>query len=92
MLQRLLKYEVKAWLYQKIILLPLWFYVKSNFGEFKQSKNVILGNLRDSELWIFRKFGTWKMAQIYQIQDLEPPKLPIMTFFDRLNSPKFDFI
>ena len=29
--------------------LPLRFYVKSNFGEFKQSKNVIFGTFRGSE-------------------------------------------
>ena len=55
MLQRLLKYEVKAWLYQKIILLPLWFYVKSNFGEFKRPKNVIFDNFRGLNL-DFSKF------------------------------------
>merc|ERR1712018_584859 len=32
-----------------IILLPLRFYVKSNFGEFIRSKNVVLGNFRGSE-------------------------------------------
>ena len=32
-------------------LLPLRFYVKSNFGELKRSKNVIFANFRDSELW-----------------------------------------
>ena len=52
MLQRLSKCEVKAWLcWNLIILSPLRFYVKSNFGDFKQSKNVIFCNFRDSELW-----------------------------------------
>ena len=36
----------------KKILLPLRSYEKSNFGEFKQSKNVIFDNFRDSELCI----------------------------------------
>ena len=42
-LQKLSKCEVKAWLFWNLMtLLPLRFCVKSNFGEFKQSKNVIL--------------------------------------------------
>ena len=42
MLQKLSKCEVKAWLcYNLIILPPLRFYVKSNFGEFKRSQDVI---------------------------------------------------
>ena len=40
MLQKLSKCEVK----------PLRIYVKSNFGEFKWSKNVTFGNFKDSEL------------------------------------------
>ena len=40
-----------------ITLLPLQFYVKSNFGKFKRSKNVIFGNFWDSELWILESFG-----------------------------------
>ena len=32
-------------------LLPLRFYVKSNFWEFKRSKNVIFGHFRGSEFW-----------------------------------------
>ena len=52
MLQKLSKCEVEAWLcWNLIILPPLRFYVKSNFGEFKQSKNVIFGNFRGSEFW-----------------------------------------
>ena len=39
------KCEVKA-----LIILPLLFYVKSNFAVFKQSKDVIFGNFRESEL------------------------------------------
>ena len=47
MLQKLSKCEVNAWLcWNLIILPPLRFYVKSNFGKFKQSKNVIFGNFR----------------------------------------------
>ena len=52
MLQKLSKCEVKAWLcWHLIILPPLRFYVKSNFGEFTWSKNVIFDNLRGSEFW-----------------------------------------
>ena len=51
MLQKLSKCEVKAWLYWNLIILPpLRFYVKSNFSEFKRSKNVNFSNFRDSEL------------------------------------------
>ena len=53
MLQKLSKCEVKAWLWWSLIILPsLWFYVKSNFGEFKRPKNVIFCNFKASELWI----------------------------------------
>ena len=50
MLQKFSKCEVKAWFYQNLIILPLLqFYVKSNFGEFKEAKNVFFGNYRGSE-------------------------------------------
>ena len=50
-LQKLSKCEVEAWLCCNLmILLPLRFYVKSNLGDFKQSKNVIFCNFRDPEL------------------------------------------
>ena len=52
MLQKLSKCEVKAWLcWNLIILLLLRFYMKSHFGKFKRTKNVIFGKFRDSELW-----------------------------------------
>ena len=52
MLQKLSKCKVKASLYWNlIILLPLRFYMKSNFGEFKWCKNVIFANFRGSEFW-----------------------------------------
>ena len=48
MLKKLSKCEVRvAW---RGICLTLRFYVKSNFGEFKQSENVIFGNFRDLKL------------------------------------------
>ena len=69
MLQKLSKCEVKAWFcWNVIILQPLWFYVKSNFGAFKLSKNVIFGNFRDSEFYFFGKFGTWKLLKFTRIK------------------------
>ena len=50
MLQKLLKCEVKAAsLCWKIILPPLRFYMKSNFGKFKPSSNINFGNFKGSE-------------------------------------------
>ena len=88
-LQKLAKCEVKPLLFWNVIILPpLRFYVKSNFGEFKQSKNDIFGNCRDSELWILvnlglescsnllkSKFGTSKIAKINIFGLFEFPKL-----------------
>ena len=52
MLQKLSKCEVKARLCWNLIMLPpLRFCVKSNFGEFKQSKNVDFDNFRGSQFW-----------------------------------------
>ena len=52
MLLKLSKYEVKVWLCWNLIMLPpLQFCMKSNFGEIKWSKNVIFGNFRGSEFW-----------------------------------------
>ena len=57
MLQKLSKCEAKAWLCWMLMILPLFrFYVKSNFDEFKRSKNVIFGNFRNCELWILVNF------------------------------------
>ena len=56
MLQKISKCEVNAWLcWNLMILPPLWFCVKSHFGEFKQSKNVIYSNFRVAELWVLVK-------------------------------------
>ena len=58
MLQKFSKCEVKAWLWWNLIILPpLWFYMKSHFGWYKQPKNVIFGKFRDSELWILVNLG-----------------------------------
>ena len=65
MLQKLSKCEVKAWLCWNLIILPqIWFYVKSNYGGFNRSKSVIFANFKDSELWIFGKFRTWKLLKL----------------------------
>ena len=69
MLQKLSQCEVKAWVYWNLIILPpLNFYVKSNVRKFKWSKNVIFGNFRDSELWIFGKFETWNLLKFTRIK------------------------
>ena len=50
MLQKIFKDEVRASLCGNFtISLTLRFHVKSNFTEFKWSKNVIIGNCRGSE-------------------------------------------
>ena len=69
MLQELSKCEVKARLCWNMIILPsLQFYVKSNFDEFKRFKNVIFDNFRNTELWIFGKFGTLKLLKFIKIK------------------------
>ena len=60
MLQKLSNCEVKA-----AQCLPLRFYVKSNFGDFKHSKNVIFGTFGGSEFW-FDKFKPFLKSKIYQ--------------------------
>ena len=50
-LQKLSKCEVRALLCSNLIILPpLQFYVKSNIGKFKLSKNAIFGNFRGSQI------------------------------------------
>ena len=69
MLKKLSNCEVKAWLCcNLIILLPLSFYVKSNFGKFKQSKNVIFGNFRDSELWLYVNLGFESSSHLLKLK------------------------
>ena len=43
-------------------------YVKSNFGELKRSKNVIFGNLGDSEFWILVNLGLESCTQLLKIK------------------------
>ena len=69
MLKKLSKCKVKVWLsWDLIILLPLRFYMKSNFGEFKQSKNVIFDNFRDFELWILVNLGLERCSHLLKIK------------------------
>ena len=86
MLQKFSKCEVKAWLWWKIILLPLRFYVKSNFDEFKRCKNVIFGNFRDSKLEFLVIFGLESCSNLLKLE-FRIPKLSKMTFLDHLNWP-----
>ena len=73
MLQKLSECEVKAWLcWNLIILLALRFYIKSNFGEIKWSKNVIFGNFRDSELWILVNLALEKCSNLLKIKIQNP--------------------
>ena len=68
MLQKLSKCEIKAWLCSNLIILPsLRFYMKY-LGRFELSKIVTFGNFRDSELWIFGEFGTWKLLKLTNIK------------------------
>ena len=93
MLQILSKCEVKAWLGCILIILQsLRFYVKSNFGNFKPSKNVIFGNFRGSQFWFLVNLSNFQVPNLPKIQSSESLTLPKMTFLDHLNSPKFDFM
>ena len=86
MLQKLSKCEVKAWLcWHLIILLSLWFWVKSYFGQFKRSKNVIFGHFRTLNFGL-ESCSNWQKSKFLT------SKIAKMTFLDCLNSPKFDFI
>ena len=67
MLQKLLKCEVKAAVYGHFTILPpRRFYVKSNFGEFKRSKNVTFWRFYvDVMKFDFSKFEQFFKAKIY---------------------------
>ena len=91
--QKLSKCEVKAWLYWNlIILLPLRFCVKSNFGAFNRSINVIFGNFRGSEFWFLVNLSNFQVLNLPKIQSSDSMKLAKMTLLDRLNLPKFHFM
>ena len=91
MLQKLSKCEVKNWLcWNLIILLLLRFYVKSNFGEFKRSKNVILANFRGSEFWFWKLWATFK-SQIYQKSKFRVSKIAKNDIFEPFEFTKIWF-
>ena len=65
MLQKFWKCEVKAWLSWNLIILPLLqFYMKSNFGVFKQSKNVILTIFRGSEFRFLVNLSNFQVQKL----------------------------
>ena len=91
MLQKFSKCEVKVWLcWNLIILTPLWFHVKSYFGEFSRAKNVIFGNFRNSKFWVLVNIGLESCSNWLKSK-FRTSKIAKMTFFDCLNLPKFDF-
>ena len=91
MLQKLWKCEVKAWLcWNLVILLPLSFYVKSNLGKFKPSKNVIFGSFRDSELWHLVNLGLESCSNSLKSK-FRISKIAKNDILDSLHLPKLDF-
>ena len=91
MLQKLSKYEVKAWLCWSLIFLPaLRFYEKSNLGEFKRFKNVIFGNFRGFEFWCKKIWATFK-AQIYQNSNFRVSKITENNIFGPFGFAKIGF-
>ena len=80
MLQKLSKCEViEAWCGNFTICLPLRFYMKSNFGEFKQSKMSFLA-LLEALNFNFSKFEPFLKSQIYQNSNLTDSEMVKMAF------------
>ena len=73
------------------IFLPLRFYVKSNLGEFKWSKNVNFCNSTGSEFWFLVNLSNFQAPNLPKIQSSESLKMHKMPFYDRLKLPIFDF-
>ena len=71
MLQKLSKCEIKAWLCWNLIILR--FYVKSNFDEFEQSKNVNFDNFRGSEFWFLVNLSNFQVLNLlkFKVQSLQ---------------------
>ena len=61
-----------------IILLPLQFYVKSNFSELKRSKNVVFGNFRSSEFWFLVNLSNFQVPNL--------PKFKVQSFWNCKNN------
>ena len=61
--------EIEAWLcWNLMILLLLRFCVKSDFGEFKRSINVIYGIFRDAKLLILVNLGLESCSDLLKIK------------------------
>ena len=91
MLQKLSKCEVKAWLCWFLIFLPpLRFYVKSNFGKFKQSKNVTFGNSRDSVFWVLVNLGLESSSNLLK-HKFRPFKIVKINIFGLFEFAKIGF-
>ena len=91
MLQKFSKSEVKVWLcWNLIILPPLRFCVKLNFGEFKQSKNVNFGNFRGSEFWFLSIWAFFK-CHIYQNSKFGVSKIAKIDIFGLFDFAKIGF-
>ena len=67
-----------------MILYLLRFWVKSNFGEFKRSKNVIFGNFGDFELWILVNLGLENCYNLlkYKFRTSKIAKIDISGLFE----------
>ena len=82
MLQKLSKFEVKPWLcWNLIILPPLRFYVKSNFGIFKRSKKSFLAILEVLN-FEFGQFEQFFKSQICQNSKFRVSKIVKMAIFE----------
>ena len=90
MLQKLSKCEVKAWLcWSLIILLTLRFYVKSNLGEFKRCKYVILANLETLNFEFLVHLGLESCSNVLKSK-LKTSKIAKNYIFDWFNWSNFD--
>ena len=88
MLQKFSNYEVKAASCGNLtILLPLRFYVKLNFCEFKRQKKSFLALLEVLNL-DFSKFEPFLKSLIYQNSKLRVSEIVKMAFFDIQIMPK----
>ena len=75
-LQKFSKCEVKAaWCGNLLILLPLKFYVKSNFGELKGSKIWFLAILEGLKFWFLINLCNCSMLTMTKIQSLKSLEL-----------------
>ena len=72
--------------WNSIILPPLWFYVKSNFGEFTRTIIVIFDKFRGSEFWFLVDLYKFQVTNMYtKFESSESLKLAKMSFLELLN-------